>query len=47
MSDFNDFLSEPDPLDYARFVESAWLLGPKAFRYEEIGPRYNLNEMCS
>jgi hypothetical protein len=27
---------------YARFIESAWLLGPKAFTYEKIGPRYNL-----
>jgi hypothetical protein len=27
---------------YARFIESASLLGPKAFTYGEIGPRYNL-----
>jgi hypothetical protein len=25
-------------LDYARFIESAWLLGPKAFTYGKIGP---------
>ena len=24
-----------DPLDYAIFIESAWLLGPKAFIYEK------------
>jgi hypothetical protein len=34
-------------LDYARFIESAYLLGPKAFTYEKIGPRYNLIIMCS
>jgi hypothetical protein len=31
-----------DPLDYARFIESAWLLGPKAFTYGKIDPHYNL-----
>jgi hypothetical protein len=31
-----------DPLDYARFIESAWLLDPKAFTYGKIGPPYNL-----
>jgi hypothetical protein len=36
-----------DPLDYARFIESAYLLGPKAFTYGKIGPRYNLIIMCS
>jgi hypothetical protein len=34
-------------LDYARFIESAWLLGPRAFTYGKIGPRYNLILMCS
>jgi hypothetical protein len=36
-----------DLLDYAIFIESAWLLGPKAFTYEKIGPHYNLFVMCS
>jgi hypothetical protein len=29
-----------DPLNYARFIELAWLLGPKAFTYGKIGPHY-------
>jgi hypothetical protein len=36
-----------DPLDYARFIILAWLLDPKTFTYEKIGPRYNLIVMCS
>jgi hypothetical protein len=31
-----------DPLDYASFIESAELLGPKAFTYGKIAPHYNL-----
>jgi hypothetical protein len=27
-----------DPLNYARFIELAWLLGPKAFSYGKIAP---------
>jgi len=36
-----------DPLDYARFIELAWVLGPKAFTYGKINPRCNLLIMCS
>ena len=36
-----------DPLDYARFIESAQLLGLEIFTYEKIDPRYNLIIMCS
>jgi hypothetical protein len=36
-----------DPLDDARFIESARLLRPKNFTCEKIGPRYNLIVMCS
>ena len=36
-----------DPLDYTRIIESACLLGPKAFTYGKIGPYYNLIVMCS
>jgi len=35
------------PLDYARFIELAGLLGPKAFAYGKIGTRYDLVIMCS
>jgi hypothetical protein len=28
--------------DYAIFIESAWLLDPKAYLYGKIGPRYYL-----
>jgi hypothetical protein len=33
-----------DLFNYAKFIESAWLLGPKA---KDIGPCYNLIVMCS
>jgi hypothetical protein len=36
-----------DPLDYARFIESAKLLGPKAFTSGKFGPHYNVIIMCS
>jgi hypothetical protein len=36
-----------DMLDYARFIESAWLLGPQAFMYGKIGPHCNLIVMWS
>jgi hypothetical protein len=36
-----------DALDYARIIESAWLLGPKAFTYGKVGPRCDLFVMCS
>jgi hypothetical protein len=36
-----------DPSGYARFIESAWLLGPKAFTYEKTDPCYYLIVMCS
>jgi len=36
-----------DPLDYARFTESAWPLGPRAFTYGKNDPRYNLIVTCS
>jgi hypothetical protein len=42
-----DFYSKKDPLDYARFIESTWLLGPKAFTYEKNDPHCNLIIMCS
>jgi hypothetical protein len=32
----NNFM--PYPLDYARFIESTYFLGPKAFTYKKIGP---------
>ena len=34
-------------LKFARFIESAWLLGPEAFTYGKFGPHYNLIVMCS
>jgi hypothetical protein len=34
-------------LDYARFIESAWLLDPKAFTYGKLDPRYNVIVKCS
>jgi hypothetical protein len=34
-------------LDYAGFIELAWLLDPKAFTYGKIDPCYNLIVMCT
>jgi hypothetical protein len=31
-----------DPLDYAKFIELAWFLGPKASAYGKFDPHYNL-----
>ena len=37
-----------DPLDYAKFIESTWLLSHKAFTYGKIGPHLkHLIVMCS
>ena len=36
-----------DRFDNARFIESAWLLNPKAFTHGNIDPYYNLVVMCS